>query len=217
MAWARITPGVAESKPVHVERLETFAPVHTGAGVGGASRGGRRDNALDAHERAPTQELTPERALRIRVIPWRASSAGRAPAPLPHPWRKGSRAHAVWRVNMEETARATGCARMVTAFPWPCWFSMRASKWCAAGCSRRKSPAASEKAHVRGALPICAPEGPERVPADSLAQLTRRPEEAHSCTRGKRARSCLSSRSTRRRIVPIPGTVCRRYRVLALA
>src|SRR5262245_8156635 len=36
-----------------------------------------------------------------------------------------------------------------------------------------------------------------------------------SCTRGKRALSCISYKSTRLRIFPMPGTVWSQYRVLA--
>jgi hypothetical protein len=39
---------------------------------------------------------------------------------------------------------------------------------------RRKRTAASEKAHLRGTLPIFLPELPTRLPADSLAPRTRR-------------------------------------------
>ena len=48
------------------------------------------------------------------------------------------------------------------------------SNFCPAGLSRRNKTAASEKAHLRWALPILVPEVPERFPADSLAHLTRR-------------------------------------------
>jgi len=55
MVRVRLLPGVDDGTPVHVQRLETRAPVPAGAGVGVSSRGWLRDNALDAHERSQTQ------------------------------------------------------------------------------------------------------------------------------------------------------------------
>jgi len=81
---------------------------------------------------------------------------------------------------------------MVKAVPLRCFFSHRESNFCAAGLSRKNKTAASEKAHLRWALPIVVPEVPERFPADALAHVMRRQYEAKSCTRGKRALSWMS-------------------------
>src|SRR2546427_55380 len=72
---------------------------------------------------------------------------------------------------------------MVQAVPVRCGFSPLASKVWAAGFSRWQKTAASDQAHVRGAWPMVVPEGPERVPAEALAHVTRRHEEAPSCPR----------------------------------
>jgi hypothetical protein len=56
---ARRPPGVAEGQSVHAQRLETYAPVPAGAGVGVESRGWLRDCDLDAQGRSVTQWLTP--------------------------------------------------------------------------------------------------------------------------------------------------------------
>jgi hypothetical protein len=85
----------------YAAHLETAALGHTGAGGDVSSKPWRRENALDAQERAATQWLTPERAGRSPCIPSRSSEAWRAPAPLPSPGRHGCRANAVWRCHME--------------------------------------------------------------------------------------------------------------------
>ena len=64
--------------------------------------------------------------------------------------------------------------------PWRGCFSPLVRHCCPAGVSRRPKTAAAEKAHVRGAVPMVVPEVPERCPADALAHLTRRPEEAQA-------------------------------------
>jgi hypothetical protein len=97
---ARRHRGVAGGTPVPASHLETPAPGRPGAGVRVSSRAWRRDHDRDAHGRAATPWLTPERAVWIRGIPWLSSAAWSAPAPLPEPWRKGSSAHAVWRCTM---------------------------------------------------------------------------------------------------------------------
>lgn len=79
----------------------------------------------------------------------------------PHPAHH--RADAVWHFNMSETARVSFWARMVKAFPVPCVFSRWLRDFWPAGWSRRKSPAASEKAHCREALPLFVPEVPVQV------------------------------------------------------
>ena len=108
-----------------------------------------------------------------RLIPCVASEASGSPALLPEPWRNVSRSQAAWRVSLSETARASWCARMVKAFPWPCVVSLRATYCCPAGWWRRNKTAASEKAHGRWPVPIFWPDVPHRVPAESLAHLTR--------------------------------------------
>src|SRR5207247_1219425 len=80
-------------------------------------------------------------------------------------------------------------AKTVKALPFPCFFSKRARDFWPAGWLRRKRTAASEKAHVREALPLFVPEVLYRFPADSLAHVTKRQEDTKSWTRGKRAMS----------------------------
>ena len=60
-------------------------------------------------------------------------------------------------------------ASPVNALPWPYLFSKRARHCWPLSWLRSNRTAASEKAHVREALPIFVPEGPERLPADALA------------------------------------------------
>ena len=55
--------------------MDARQPVSREAGDGLSARGGRRENALDAHERAQTQWLPPARALRLRVLRWLSSEA----------------------------------------------------------------------------------------------------------------------------------------------
>ena len=76
---------------------------------------------------------------------------------------------------------------------------------CGAGTTQqpRKRPTGGERARLF--CRTC-----PRVARRCLGTLTRRHEETQACTVGKRSMSCMSSRSTRRRIVPIPGTVCTR-------
>ena len=116
---------------------------------------------------------------------------------------------------MSETARASCWAHTVNAWPVPGLFSRRARDGWPVGWSRRNTTAAAANAHCREAFPIVVPAVPSRVPADACAHVTQRQEETPSGTRGKRWRSCSASRSTRRRIVPIPGTVWRTDRVWA--
>jgi hypothetical protein len=63
---------------------------------------------------------------------------------------------------------------MVKAFPGVGLFSKRAMYLCPAGLVRRHNTAASEKAHLRWALPIVGPDVPTRVPADAWAPVTSR-------------------------------------------
>ncbi len=71
-------------------------------------------------------------------------------------------------------------------------FSERTRSFWPWGLFRKNNAAASEKAHVRWALPMFLPEVPQRLPADSFAPLTRRHYETKSCPRGKRAMSWIS-------------------------
>jgi hypothetical protein len=66
-------------------------------------------------------------------------------------------------------------------------FAKRPRDFWPVGWFRKHNTAASDKAHRRGAWPIFVPEVPKRVPADACAHVTRRPDEAKSCTRGKRS------------------------------
>jgi len=68
---------------------------------------------------------------------------------------------------------------------------------------------------VRYALPLLVPEGPYRFPAAALAHLPKRQYDTQAWTRGKRAMSCISYKSTRLRNLPRPGTVWSTYRVWA--
>ena len=114
---------------------------------------------------------------------------------------------------MSDTARASFWARRGQALPWPCVFSSCVRDLWPAGGSRRNRTAAAEKAHVRYAGPIFAPEVPSSFPADAFAPWTRRQDARQSWTRGHRRLSWMSSRSTRRRLVPRPGTDGRREKV----
>jgi hypothetical protein len=64
-------------------------------------------------------------------------------------------------------------------------------------------------------MPIFVPEVPARVPADAAAHVLRRQEETTAYRLGNRRMSWLSSSSTRRQIVPMPGPERRRSKVLA--
>lgn len=150
-----------------------------------------------------------------RGIPCVSREAHGARTPLREPLSNLWSSHAVSRWNMEETVRAHGWATIVKAVPFPGVFSTRATDFWPAGWCRSNNTAALEKAHVRDAGPMCAPEVPERFPADACVHVTRRHEDTPSWTRGKRTRSCISYRRTRARIVPIPGTACRRDSVWA--
>jgi hypothetical protein len=99
--------------------------------------------------------------------------------------------------------------------PGPGLFAQLVRDVWPAGWSRRQSTAASEQAPWREAVPLLAPAVPSRVPADAWAHVTRRPEETTSGPRGNRWLAWSASSRTRRRIVPRPGPVCSRSRVLA--
>jgi len=103
---ARRPRGVDGGTPVPTAPLETPAPVRTGAGGRVSVRAGRRADALDAQGRAAPPWLPPARTWWLRGIPWLSREAWSAPAPLPEPCRQVSRANAVWRCHLEETARA---------------------------------------------------------------------------------------------------------------
>src|SRR5215813_12448762 len=57
---------------------------------------------------------------------------------------------------------------MLRALPLSCFFSKRAKSFWPWRLLRKKRGAASEKAHLRCALPIFLPEVPKRLPPDSL-------------------------------------------------
>jgi hypothetical protein len=76
---------------------------------------------------------------------------------------------------------------MLRAVPVSCLFAKRARRFCPWGLLRKKSVAASEKAHVRWALPIFLPDVPRRVPPDSWLPLTRRHYDANACPLGNRS------------------------------
>src|SRR4030066_887940 len=99
---------------------------------------------------------------------------------------------------------------MVRVFALPCFRSSFARYFTASGFLLRKRTAASEKAHLRWALPIFLPDEPIIFPADSLADFTSLQYETKSCTLGKRLISWISYRMTRPRILPIPGIDRRR-------
>jgi hypothetical protein len=143
---------------------------------------------LSALRRSPRGHVR----VRYRPLPWVSREASGAPALLRYPWRNLVIANTVSRFSMSWTARASLWARMVKAFPFSCAFSKRATSFCPGSLCRRNSTAASETAHLRYAWPIFLPEVPDRLPADSLAQLTRRHYEAQSCTLGRRRMSWIS-------------------------
>jgi hypothetical protein len=153
----------------------------------------------------------PERAL--RRCPLGASAAPGAPAALLAPRRHVGRATAVWRCPLESTARAQGWARPLTACPCRGVCSPRARSFGAAGVARHKRTTACAHAPGREAWPSCVPAVPERWPAESCAPVTRRQDDPHAGTRGQRRRSWRSSRRTRLRSAPRPGTGRRRERV----
>jgi hypothetical protein len=95
-----------------------------------------------------------------RLAPSCPREAAGAPAPLPSPWSNGSISNTVSRFTMSYTARANVWAKTVHALPVPCFVSKRVRYFWPTGLCRSKSPAASENAHVREALPIFAPEVP---------------------------------------------------------
>ena len=128
----------------------------------------------------------------FRLIPAVSSAAPGSPALLPEGHRHGSRAQAVWRCSMPETVRARWWAKRRRAWPLSCFFSTLARDVCPGSCPRRNRVAASEKAHVRGAVPLLCPDVPQRVPPDAFAPWTRRPDEAPSWPRGKRSIWCMS-------------------------
>jgi hypothetical protein len=139
-----------------------------------------------------------------RRIPCVSSAAPGSRALLPEGRRHGSRAKAVGRVSIQETARARLCARIRRAVPLSGFFSNLANNFCPGACPRRPRVAASDKAPVRWAFPLLGPAVPPRLPPDSLAHLMRRHSDATSCPRGKRSIWCMSSSRTRRRILPRP-------------
>ena len=169
----------------------------------------------DAQACAATPGWTAWRALVIRGSRSLSRATSRAPPLRPDAVNKVGLSQAVWRLTRSETARATVGARSVRALPLLGFLSRLVSNVGPRGCSRTQTTAAAENAHVRGALPSVVPDVPARVPAASLAHVTRRPDAATSCPRGQRALSGRSSRRTRRSLWPIPGTVCRRDRVVA--
>src|SRR3990172_3295643 len=93
---------------------------------------------------------------------------------LVHAGRNRLMANACCRVSMWYTARASLWASTVSALPLPCLRVSLAKYFCPGAFWRRKSTAASEKAHLRCALPIFLPEVHRRLPADSLAHFTSR-------------------------------------------
>jgi hypothetical protein len=150
-----------------------------------------------------------------RRIPSVSRSAPGAPALRPQVFSKCARAKAVWRLSMQETARASWCAKILQAVPLSGFFSTLARDFCPGSCPRRHRGAAAAKAHCRCALPLLVPAVPRRFPPDALAPLTRRPDDAQSCPRGQRSMSWIASSKTRLRMLPMPGTVCKRERVWA--
>ena len=64
------------------------------------------------------------------------------------------------RRSMWYTARASLWAKIVSAFPLPCFCVSRATYRCATGFLRKHRTAASENAHFKWALPIFVPEYP---------------------------------------------------------
>ena len=147
-------------------------------------------------------------AVLCRLLPAVSRSAPGSPALLPEVRRNCSRANAVLRLRLTETARASLCARLLRAVPLAGFFSNVARDFGPGSFPRRKRVAASAKAHVRWAWPILCPEVPKRFPADAFAHWMRRQYDAKSCPRGKRSIWCMSSSKTRRRMLPMPGTVC---------
>ena len=67
--------------------------------------------------------------------------------------------------------------------PDPCFFSSLVRYFWPAGLARRKSTAASEKAHLRWALPIFVPEVQSRFPADAFELITGRPADRAAMTK----------------------------------
>src|SRR5262249_55401689 len=188
-----------------------------GASAGGPATarawGARAYGYFGVPRRRPTRRrahATPAPPLACPVRPQAHPCCSRSP------WRPLARAQAVGPLRLEETARARRGATTVGAWRWAGLFSKRARDVGAAGWWRTHSAAASAKAHGRWAVPLCVPEGPTRVPAAARAPWTRRPEETPAWPLGKRSRSGMAERHTRRRLGPRPGTVGTRDRVGAL-
>lgn len=108
---------------------------------------------------------------------------------------------------MSETARAHVGAKSVTALPCLGGGATLARHVCPAGGSRQTQTAAAAHAPVRGAWPMWGPDVPERLPAEAVAHVTRRHDDANAGPRGKRSLAWMSSRHTRRSLVPRAGTV----------
>jgi hypothetical protein len=85
----------------------------------------------------------------VRLIPLVAREASGSSASVPYPRRNVGRSNAVLRCNMSYTARAHLWARTGNALAVLCFFSKRVRDFWPAGWARKKSTAASEKAHLR--------------------------------------------------------------------
>src|SRR3990172_5668050 len=118
----------------------------------------------------------------------RLSHVAHPPSPR-YAARNFSIENTVPRDSMSWTARPILCARIESAWPWPCFFSSRARSVLPSVVCRRNSTAASEKAHFRWTLPILAPPIPSFLPADSWRHLIKRAYDANSWTRSKRVMS----------------------------
>ncbi len=88
--------------------------------------------------------------------------------------RKICMSKALPRLSMKYTARPSRWERIAMALAFPCFFSRRFLYFIPAGLPRRKSAAASEKAHLRCGLPILRRLLPDVLPADSCLLVTRR-------------------------------------------
>ena len=128
------------------------------------------------------------------------------------PGKTGALAKTVSRVRRAETARARGCARRVSAGPWPGGLAKRARGGGPAGCGRRHNPGAAAPAPWRGAGPLCWPAVPSRWPAAALAHVPRRQDETPAGTRAQRSLAGMASRRPRLRRGPRPGPVWHRAR-----
>jgi hypothetical protein len=118
---------------------------------------------------------SPDEPSIARLSSLASREAADSPAPLHDSRRHLSTSNAVSHCSMKYTARANVRATIVQVLPWPGLRSRQARDFCPAGLFRKTRPAASEKAHLRSALPIFLPEVPERLPAESFAHVTSRP------------------------------------------